>query len=107
MDGWDVMMASVVSVASFLPSSPLSPNKLVTDDAMPAPMTLLIVSNVPPDLSFNITSRASLCAGSRESESFSKFWIAGKRNSRTLVVGISATRRECLRWSHIRAHTYI
>ena len=77
----------VVSVASFFPNKPPSPNKLVTDDAIPkwAPMALLNASSVPPDLSFIVISKASLWAGSSASGSFNRFWIAGMRYSRTLV----------------------
>lgn len=71
------------SAFSFLPRKVPSPKKLVMDDARPRwapmPMTLLMVSNVPPDLSLNMISRASLCAGSIASESLSKFCIVGIR----------------------------
>lgn len=82
------------SKVSFFPNSPPSPpKKLLTDDAMPrcAPITLLMVSNVPPDLSFIMISRASLCAGSRASKSLKRFCMVGRNNSRMLVADRSKT----------------
>ncbi|KAJ0534943.1 hypothetical protein HanRHA438_Chr09g0406511 [Helianthus annuus] len=55
-------------------------------------MTLLKVSNVPPDLSFTMISKASLCAGSRASVSFNRFCIVGNSRSRTLAAERSATK---------------
>ena len=82
------------SKVSFFPSRPPSPpKKLLTDEAIPrcAPITLPMVSNVPPDLSFIMISRASLCAGSRASKSFKRFCMDGRNNSRMLVADRSKT----------------
>lgn len=64
-------------------------------------MTLLNASKVPLDLSFTITSSASLCAGSSASVSFNRFCIVGRRRSRTL-----ADERSARRGGHFRNFTF-